>query len=101
MATRRIVFAPSFDAELLAISVYIQGKFGGRAAEKIEARIRNTTRTLADSPLIGTTGHGYPTKLYGMVQSPNWLFYRFTDAEVQFLHIRDGRMEKGPQSFEG
>jgi hypothetical protein len=49
--------------------------------------------------MIGTKEHGYPTTLYGVVFSPNWVFYRFTDDEVQFLHIRDGRRDKGRQRF--
>jgi len=43
---------------------------------------------------------GYPATLYAHVLTPNWIFYRFTDTEVHFLHIRDGRRGKGDQKFE-
>ena len=49
--------------------------------------------------MAGTRHHGYPTRLYAIVQSSNWLFYRFTDTEVHFLHIRDGRRDKRRQTF--
>jgi plasmid stabilization system protein ParE len=96
---RRIVFAPSFDSELLEISISIELRFGGRAADEFEARIRATAQILADTPMAGTRHHGYPTRLYAFVQSPNGLFYRFTDAEVHILHIRDGRRDKRRQTF--
>jgi plasmid stabilization system protein ParE len=96
---RRIVIAPSFDAEFLDISTYIELEFGLRAADEFEDRFRRLALALAHSPMIGTKEHGYPTTLYGVVFSPNWVFYRFTDDEVQFLHIRDGRRDKGRQRF--
>ena len=97
---RQIIFAPSFDAELFAISCSIEALFGERVADEFEARIQQIAVTLAHSPLIGTQHHGYPTQLYGFVQSPNWIFYRFTEEEVHFLHIRDGRQYKNRQTFE-
>jgi plasmid stabilization system protein ParE len=96
---RRIVFAPSFDSELLEISISIEQRFGARAADEFEVRIRATAQILANTPMAGTRQHGYPTRLYAFVQSPNWLFYRFTDAEVHFLHIRDGRRDRRRQTF--
>jgi plasmid stabilization system protein ParE len=48
---RRIVFAPSFDAELLEISISIEQRFGARAADEFEARIRATAQTLAHTPM--------------------------------------------------
>ena len=96
---RRVIFAPSFDAELFAISCSIEMMFGERVADEFEVRIQQIAATLAHSPLIGTQHHGYPTQLYGFVQSPNWIFYRFTETEVHFLHIRDGRRHKKQQVF--
>ena len=97
---RRIVFAPSFDEEFFAISLSIQTRFGSRAADEFEARVQRIAQTLADAPSIGTREHGYSTTLYAHVLTPNWIFYRFTDTEVQFLHIRDGRRAKDDQTFE-
>jgi plasmid stabilization system protein ParE len=97
---RRIVFAPSFDEELLAISVSIEAQFGPRAADEFEARARSAAQTLVHSPLIGTQHHGFPTTLYAFVLAPNWIFYRFTDNELHFLHIRDGRRDKSDHTFE-
>lgn len=97
---RRIVFAPSFDEEFFAISLSIQTRFGARAADEFEARVQRIAQTLAHSPLVGTQQHGYPTTLYAHVLTPNWIFYRFTDTEVHFLHIRDGRRNKDGQTFE-
>jgi plasmid stabilization system protein ParE len=96
---RRIVLAPSFDAEFFAISLHIDVKFGSAAADALEERFRRMASTLAHSPKIGTTTHGYPTGLYGFVMSPSWVFYRFDDKEIVFLHIRDGRMDKEQQTF--
>ena len=39
-SVRRIVFAPSFDAELFEISISIEQRFGVRAADEFETRIR-------------------------------------------------------------
>ena len=96
---RRIVIAPSFDEELLAISAYIEAKFGERAADEFEDRFRSISRTLAHAPLIGRTTHGYNTSLFGFIMSPCWVFYRFTDDDITFIHIRDGRMHKPLQTF--
>lgn len=97
---RRIVLAPSFDAEFFAISLYIDVNFGSAAAEAFEDRFSRMASTLAHSPRIGTTAHGYPTGLYGFVMWPSWVFYRFDDEEIVFLHIRDGRMDKERQRFD-
>jgi plasmid stabilization system protein ParE len=97
---RQIVFAPSFDQEFFAISLSIQERFGARAADEFEARVQRIAQTLAHAPLVGTMLHGYPTTLYAHVLAPNWVFYRFTDTEIHFLHIRDGRRDKGDQEFE-
>ena len=96
---RRIVVAPSFDAEFLEISKYVEDRFGVLAADEFEARFKRIALNLANSPEIGTQGHGYPTTLYSAVLRPNWVLYRFTDTEIHFLHIRDGRREKETQSF--
>ena len=96
---RRIIFAPSFDAELLEILNYVEDRFGARVADEYEARLKRTAHNLAHMPMIGTQDHGYPTTLYAIVLSPNWVFYRFTDEEVHFLHIRNGRMQKSSQIF--
>lgn len=98
---RRIIFAPSFDAELLALSISIEARFGARAADDFETRIKHTAESVAHLPTMGGRRHGYPTALFAIVQYPNWIFYRFTEDAVHFLHIRDGRMDKGPQSFGG
>ena len=96
---REIVLAPSFDAEFLALSVYLDQQFGSAVADKFEVRFRKFATTLAHSPRIGITSHGYPTGLYAFVLAPCWVFYRFTDTELIFLHIRDGRMNKDTQVF--
>ena len=96
---RQVFFAPSFDEEFIALSISIEARFGARAADEFEAKVRSLAETLSHAPMIGTRHHGYPTTLYAFVQYPNWIFYRFTDAELHFLHIRDGRMEKETQSF--
>jgi plasmid stabilization system protein ParE len=93
--------APSFDEEFFAISTYIEDRFGQRAADAIEEHFRRIALNLAHAPLMGTRGHGYSTELYGFVLSPNWVFYRFTDDEIIFLHIRDGRTDKSAQAFSG
>ena len=96
---RRIVIAPSFDAEFFEISLSIERAFGARIADKFDARFQHIATTLAHAPLIGSAGHGYPTGLYGFVMSPSWVFYRFNDDEIVFLHIRDGRMNTDEQLF--
>lgn len=96
---REIILALSFDAEFLALSVYLDRQFGSAVADRFDERFRNFATTLAHSPRIGTTSHGYPTGLYAFVLAPCWVFYRFTDTELIFLHIRDGRMSKDTQVF--
>ena len=96
---RDIILAPSFDREFLEISAYLDTNFGTTVADKFEQRFQSFANTLAHSPAIGTTSHGYPTGLYAFVLYPCWLFYRFNDAELIFLHIRDGRMNKDTQVF--
>lgn len=96
---RRIILAPSFDAEFLDILNYIEDRFGERVADEYEARFKSTVHNLAHAPLIGTQEHGYPTTLFAIVLYPNWLFYRFTDDELRILHIRDSRRNKGSQTF--
>ena len=91
---RDIILAPSFDEEFLAISVYLDRSFGALVADKFEERFRSFATALALSPRIGNTSHGYPTGLYAFVLAPCWVFYRFTETELIFLHIRDGRMNK-------
>ncbi len=96
---RDISLAPSFDAEFFAISSYIEDMFGIRAADQFEADFKQTARRLAELPLIGKQDHGYLTDLYGFVFRPNWIFYRFTDEKIVFLHIRSDEMSKGEQYF--
>ena len=96
---REIILAPSFDREFLDIAIYLQDKFGAAVANRFEDRFRNFATTLAHSPKIGTQQHGYPVGLYGFVLAPCWVFYRFTETELIFLHIRDGRMDKDAQVF--
>lgn len=97
---RRIVLAPSFDDEFFRISHYIDINFGPDAADSFEDRFRRMAITLAHSPRIGTAAHGYPTGLYGFVLGLSWVFYRFDEDEIVFLHIRDGRMDKDRQKFD-
>jgi plasmid stabilization system protein ParE len=67
---RKIILAPSFDAEFLALAVHIEGRFGEAAANAFEDRFRSLAVTLSYSPLIGTTLHGYPTTFHGFVMAP-------------------------------
>jgi plasmid stabilization system protein ParE len=96
---RRVILAPSFDVELLNISIHIARSFGLRSADEFEDRVIHTTAALAFVPSLGKTNHGYPTPLYSFVLGPNRIFYRFTEGEIHFLHIRSGRMEKDGQRF--
>jgi plasmid stabilization system protein ParE len=96
---RDIILAPSFDAEFFAISSYIEDMFGILAADQFEADFKQTARRLAELPLIGTQDHGYQTDLYGFVFRPNWIFYRFTDEKIVFLHVRSDEMSKDEQYF--
>ena len=96
---RRIILAPSFDGEFLELAVYVEGRFGEAAANAFEDRFRSLAITLSYSPLIGTTLHGYPAALHGFVMAPCWVFYKFTNEVIVFLHIRDGRMNKQSQNF--
>ena len=96
---RRIILAPSFDAEFLELAVHVEGLFREFAANAFEDRFRSLAANLSHSPLIGTTLHGYPTSLYSFLMTPSWVFYRFTDNEIIFLHIKDGRRNKLTQSF--
>ena len=98
---RKIIFASSFDEELLAIFSYVERNFGQRVADQIEARFRRIALSLAQLPRMGTQQHGYPTTLYAFAMNPSWVFYRFIDDTITFLHIRDGRMNKPYQLFPG
>jgi len=95
---REIILAPSFDEEFLFVLDYVEEHFGELIADQLEEYFKRTAHLLAQSPMIGKQEHGYPTELYGFVFGPSWIFYRFTDDKITFLHIRDGRMDKDGQS---
>ena len=97
---RSVVFAPSFDAEFSDILNYVEDRFGVKSADQYQAKLTRTTLNLAHMPMIGTQDHGYGTVLFAILLYPNWIFYRFTDEEVHFLHIRGGRVDKVGQRFE-
>ena len=97
---RRIHLASSFDAEFLALAAHIKECFGGRVALEFADSFSQLAQALADTPGLGKTNHGFPTILYAVVFRTNWLFYRFTNDEIEFLHIRSGRMQKEDHWFE-
>ena len=97
---RRIHLASSFDAEFLALSAHVKERFGGRVALEFADSFSQRAQTLAGTPGLGKTNHGFHTVLYAIVFRAHWLFYRFTDDKIEFLHIRSGRMQKEDQRFE-
>lgn len=96
---REVIVAPSFDSEFFSVLAYVEEHFGITVADQVEANFRHIALILARLPMIGTREHGYSTTLYGFVFGPSWIFYRFDDDQIVFLHIRDGRMDKGGQRF--
>ena len=83
----RVVIAPSFDREAEAIGFAIEQRFGEEARRTFVANLARICTLIADTPNMGTTGHGYDTKLAGFVFDPNWIFFDFDADEVRFLHI--------------
>lgn len=62
---RRIVLAPSFDREVEAIGVAIEQRFGEQARHNFVADLARICTLIAVLPRMGTTRHGYDTKLWG------------------------------------
>jgi plasmid stabilization system protein ParE len=96
---RQVVYAASFVEDADEISRYISEKFGPDRAAAFNSDLEDFCEAVADSPRLGRARHGYASSLNGVVYGVNWIFFRYDDAEVQFIHIVDSRRDKSAIRF--
>lgn len=96
---RRAIFAASFVDDADDIARYIEENFGRVRADRFIAELSRFCDLISDSPGVGRVNHGYSSTLHGVVFDLNWIFYEYDETEMRFVHIVDGRRDKGRVSF--
>ncbi|WP_439559492.1 type II toxin-antitoxin system RelE/ParE family toxin [Dyadobacter sp.] len=89
----QVIFTHTAVETYEAIFDQISSKFGHSAAQKFEAKVFRTLRTLSGNPLIFRETADNPRIRKGFIHENCSFFYNMTESEIYILYFWDNRQE--------